>query len=73
VSPGFEDMKWLKPVRPGVTLSYTSEVVDKAELHSRPQLGLIKSLNEARDGSGELVMSFVGKGFISRRPKGDAG
>jgi acyl dehydratase len=71
VSPGFEDMKWLKPVRPGMTLSYTSRVTDKVELRSRPQLGLIKSLNEARDESGELVMSFVGKGFVQRRPKED--
>ena len=69
VSPGFEDMKWLKPVRPGMTLSYTSEVVEKVELRSRPELGLVKSLNEARDERGALVMSFVGKGFIQRRPK----
>jgi len=69
VSPGFEDMKWLKPVRPGMTLSYCSQVTGKTELRSRPALGLIKSLNEARDENGELVMSFVGKGFVQRRPK----
>jgi acyl dehydratase len=69
VSPGFEDMKWLKPVRPGMTLTYSSQITGKTELRSRPELGLVKSLNEARDGSGELVMSFVGKGFIQRRPK----
>jgi acyl dehydratase len=69
VSPGFEDMKWLKPVRPGMTLTYTSETFEKVELRSRPELGLIKSRNEAHDESGELVMSFTGKGFIQRRPK----
>jgi acyl dehydratase len=69
VSPGFEDMKWLKPVRPGMTLSYSSQITGKTELRSRPALGLVKTLNEARDESGELVMSFVGKGFIQRRPK----
>jgi acyl dehydratase len=69
VSPGFEDMKWLRPVRPGMTLSYSSQITGKTELRSRPELGLVKSLNEARDESGELVMSFIGKGFIQRRPK----
>jgi acyl dehydratase len=69
VSPGFEDMKWLKPVRPGMTLTYSSQVTGKTELRSRPALGLVKTLNEARNESGELVMSFVGKGFVQRRPK----
>src|SRR5262249_22504606 len=69
VSPGFEDMKWLKPVRPGMTLTYFTETVEKTELRSRPEMGLVKSRNEARDESGELVFSFTGKGFIQRRPK----
>ena len=68
VSPGFEDLKWLKPVRPGTTLIYSSEVVEKVELKSRPEWGLVKSRNEARDASGELYMSFIGKGFVARRP-----
>jgi acyl dehydratase len=71
VSPGFEDMKWLKPVRPGMTLTYSSEVIEKVELKSRPALGLIKTRNEAHDANGELVFSFTGKGFVQRRPKED--
>ncbi len=69
VSPGFEDMKWLKPVRPGMTLTYSSETSEKVELRSRPELGLIKTRNEARDEAGELVFSFTGKGFMQRKPK----
>jgi acyl dehydratase len=71
VSPGFEDMKWLKPVRPGMTLTYSSEVTGKIELKSRPDMGLIHSLNVAHDQNGELVFSFLGKGFIQRRPKAE--
>jgi acyl dehydratase len=71
VSPGFEDMKWLKPVRPGMTLTYYTQTLGKTELRSRPELGLVKSYNEARDESGEVVFSFVGKGFVQRRPKGE--
>ena len=43
VSPGFENMKWLKPVRPGMTLTYSSDVTNKIELKSRADLGLIES------------------------------
>jgi acyl dehydratase len=68
VSPGFEDMRWLKPVRPGTTLHYTSETIEKVELRSRPELGLVKTRNEAWDEKGELVFSFVGKGFVRRNP-----
>jgi acyl dehydratase len=68
VSPGFIDLKWLKPVRPGMTLTYSNEVIGKVELKSRPNLGIIESLNEARDESGTVVFSFVGKGFVERRP-----
>ncbi len=69
VSPGFEDMRWLKPVRPGLTLFYSTEPIEKIDLKSRPELGLLKSRNEARDASGALYMSFIGKGFVPRRPK----
>src|ERR1700722_6875928 len=68
VSPGFEDMRWLRPVRPGDTLHYTSETIEKVALRSRPELGLVKTRNEARDQMGELVFSFVGKGFVRRNP-----
>jgi acyl dehydratase len=69
VSPGFEDLRWLKPVRPGMTLTYSTEFFDKVELKSRPEWGLAKSHNEARDADGTLMMSFIGKGLVMRRPK----
>ncbi|HTQ12235.1 MAG TPA: MaoC family dehydratase [Rhizomicrobium sp.] len=73
VSPGFEDMKWLKPVRPGMTLTYYTETTAKTELRSRADMGLVFSRNEARDEAGDLVFSFTGKSFVQRRPKGDFG
>jgi acyl dehydratase len=69
VSPGFEDLKWLKPVRPGMTLTFSSEVANKVELKSRPGMGLVESRNEARDQNGELVFQFMGKGFVQRKPR----
>jgi acyl dehydratase len=69
VSPGYEDMRWLRPVRPGMRLTYSSQVVGKRELASRPNLGLVLTRNEARDEAGALVFCFTGKGFVQRRPK----
>jgi acyl dehydratase len=69
VSPGFLDLKWLKPVRPGDTLHYATMPVEKVELKSRPELGLIKALNTAHSDGGELVMQFTGQGFYPKRPK----
>jgi len=69
VSPGFEDMKWLKPVRPGMTIRFSSEITGKKELASRPELGLVLSRNKGHDEDGDLVFRFTGKGFVQRRPK----
>jgi acyl dehydratase len=69
VSPGFLDLKWLKPVRPGDTLIYATTPVERVDLKSRPDLGLIRALNTAHNAAGELVMSFIGQGFYPRRPK----
>jgi acyl dehydratase len=62
-------MRWLKPVRPGMTLSYSATPFEKVDLKSRPELGLIKNRGEARDETGELVFSFIGKGLVARKPK----
>jgi len=69
VSPGFEDMKWLKPVRPGMTIRFSSEIIGKKELASRPEMGLVLSRNKGHDEDGDLVFRFTGKGFVQRKPK----
>ncbi len=68
VSPGYADMTWPKPVRPGMRLAFSSEIAGKTELRSRPAMGLILSRNEARDDTGDLVFAFTGKSFVERRP-----
>jgi acyl dehydratase len=69
VSPGFRDMRWFKPVRPGMKLSYSTETAAKLDWKSRLELGLLESLNEARDEQGELMMSFIGRVLLLRKPK----
>lgn len=69
VSPGFLELRWLKPVRPGDTLHYATMPIERVDLKSRPELGLIRAHNTAHNEAGELVMSFKGQGFYPRRPK----
>ncbi len=63
-------MKWLRPVRPGTTLTYTNESVAKLDWPTLPQFGLIEGHNEARDDAGALYYSFINRVLIARRAPG---
>jgi acyl dehydratase len=67
-SPGVRDLRWLKPVRPGMVLTYTNEPSAKLDWPSLPQFGLLEGTNEARTQDGTLVYSFVNRVLIARRP-----
>jgi acyl dehydratase len=66
-SPGFANLKWLKPVFPGDVVEYHTVVTSKRELSSRPRWGLVESLNEGRNQHNELVFSFEGKVLVQKR------
>lgn len=68
-SPGFRDLRWLKPVYPGDTLSFRTTVVDKRPSGSRPEWGLVTSHNTGHNQHGELVYEFQGAGFVERRER----
>lgn len=67
-SPGVDAIRWLKPVRPGDTLSYRRIVLESRASASRPGVGLVKQRWEARNQRGELVLSMEGWGMFGRRP-----
>jgi acyl dehydratase len=69
VAPGIRDLRWLRPVRPAMTLTYTNEPVAKLDWPSRPEFGLLEGQNEARDEGGELVYFFINRVLIARRPR----
>lgn len=66
-SPGFTNMKWLRPVLAGDTVSYASDVTGKRISESRPQWGLIFKLVTGTNQRGERVFSFEGSAFMPRR------
>jgi acyl dehydratase len=66
-SPGFRELKWVKPVYVGDTITYASEPIEKRESKSRPGWGLLFSRNTGTNQHGEMVYSFIGSAFIERR------
>jgi acyl dehydratase len=68
-SPGFENLRWLKPVRVGDTIRYVASVIERRDLASRPDIGLAVFRNEGYNQSGELAISLVSKVFVERRVK----
>lgn len=56
-SPGIEELRWPRPVRPGDTLSVRVTIVDTRVSQSRPDRGIVRSLVEVFNQNGELVMS----------------
>jgi acyl dehydratase len=67
-SPGIDEIRFLKPVRPGDTITARSTVLEVAPSRSKADRGHIITRAEAFNQKGELVLSFVGRGIYFRRP-----
>lgn len=67
-SPGIEQLKWLKPVCPGDTLSMRMTVLEARVMASRPGVGLARSRWEVLNQHHEPVMSMEGWGMFRCRP-----
>ena len=68
-SPGFDELKGLKPVYAGDTISFETEVIAAKASRSRPGWGLVSIRNSGRNQAGEEVVSFIGHVFVERQVK----
>jgi acyl dehydratase len=66
-SPGFRELRWIRPVLAGDTISFAGEVESRRTSDSRPQWGILQSRNTGTNQRGELVFSFLGTAFVPRR------
>ncbi|CAA9365631.1 MAG: hypothetical protein AVDCRST_MAG90-3364 [uncultured Microvirga sp.] len=64
VSPGFTDLRWLKPVYAGDTITYASKLLEERPSASRPGWSLASSRNTGVNQRGERVFEFTGKVFV---------
>ncbi|GLH82236.1 acyl dehydratase [Bradyrhizobium sp. SSBR45G] len=69
-SPGFRELRWLKPVLAGDTITFSSEVDSLRASASRPQWGILQARNTGINQRGELVFSVLASAFVPRRNNG---
>jgi acyl dehydratase len=69
-SPGFRDLRWIKPVLAGDTISFASEVESLRSSEKRPEWGIVQARNTGTNQRGELVFSLLATAFVPRRNTG---
>ena len=65
VSPGFDDLKWLRPVYPGDTITFTGEVTAKRRSKSRPGWGILSLATRGMNQKGEPVFTVTSHLFVA--------
>jgi len=63
-SPGVDEVRWLKPVRPLDELSVRVTVLEARRSESKPDRGLVRSLVEVLNQDMAVVMSFKGVNIL---------
>ena len=58
VGMGIDELRWLKPVRPGDVLTVRREIVLSKRSRGKPDRGVLKTLVEITNQSGIQVMRF---------------
>ena len=65
---GIDELRWRRPVFPGDTLRGTSELVEKIESRSRPEMGIVKWRTRLVNQQDEEVLSLISIVMRKRRP-----
>ena len=66
-SPGIDNLRWLKPVRPGDTLQVKAEVIASETSQSRPEIGRTKMRYDTYNQDGEKVMTYTTTHILRRK------
>ena len=69
-SPGFRELRWIRPVLAGDTISFSSVIETKRSSEKRPEWGIMQARNTGTNQRGELVFSFLASAFVPRRNAG---
>jgi acyl dehydratase len=69
-SPGFRDLRWIKPVLAGDTVTFVRKIETARTSDSRPEWGVVQIRNSGTNQRGEEVFSFLATGFVPRRGAG---
>ncbi|MGF6443773.1 MaoC family dehydratase [Paraburkholderia youngii] len=71
-SPGIDEIRWLKPVRVGDTITMMNVIVDKRVSQSKPDRGIVSTRWEGINQHGDTVITVRSNGMFGLRNPGAA-
>ena len=71
-SPGVDELRWLRPVRPGDTLRAVVQVVEQRPSTSKPDRGIVRLHWTSLNQRGEPVLTMTSMQLVRRRPRAGA-
>lgn len=69
-SPGVDELRWIRPVRPGDELALHTTVEEARPSRSKPDRGLVRTRVELVDAGGDVVLRLVAMNLVRTRPVG---
>jgi len=66
---GVDKLRWIRPLRPGDTLSATAEIVDKYPDDENREIGYVDTKLTAYNQNDEAVISWIGLEIVEREPE----
>jgi acyl dehydratase len=69
-SPGFRELRWIKPVLAGDTISFSTVIESKRTSEKRPEWGILQARTSGINQRGEQVYSVLATAFVPRRNAG---
>ena len=67
-SPGIDELRWLRPVKPGDRLRLRVTITEVRRSRSKPDRGVVYSLNEMLNQNDQVVMTMRGMVLYRCRP-----
>jgi len=66
-SPGFRELRWVRPVLAGDTISFATEVESLRPSSSKPEWAVLEARHTGTNQHGELVFSVLATAFVPWR------
>ena len=67
-SPGIDELRWLRPVYPGDTLTVRGTIVEKTPSRSKPHIGSFRTKTVVTNQDDVPVLTFTSIVLMRRRP-----
>src|SRR6476646_1935216 len=72
-APGVDEVRWLKPLRPGTRVRVRATVLGTRASNSRPEVGFVNFLFELLDEQDNVLITLASPLMLRRRAAGAAG